>query len=289
LQYLDRKRIRRAFQRAAKEFDTADFLHLEVGRRLLKRLDLIDLEPLEIADLGAGILKDAGLLQSKYPDSRIAAIDSAPEMLLKGLTDSNPGPNIFPVCADAENLPFPGADFDLVYSNLMLHWCPDPLRVLREIRRSLRFPGLFCFTTFGPDTLRELAEAWTTVDQFIHISPFLDMHDLGDILVGSGFSEPVVDRENITITYRSLAGLFEDLKGAGSINANPDRQRGLFGRRSYLDLTRTFESRGESDGRVPVTLEIIYGQAWTEPPDRQRRLAGNNSLGIPVEIIRPGH
>jgi malonyl-CoA O-methyltransferase len=284
--YLDQHRICQAFQQAAKKFDATDFFHREVGFRLLERLDLIDLDPRQIADIGAGTLRDAAGLTAKFPDSRVAALDFAAEMLAVGLATDDRRHRVTAICADAGRLPLSSERFDLAYSSLMLHWCPDLAAVLGEIRRILHFPGLFCFATFGPDTLRELREAWSQIDPFSHISPFMDMHDLGDALVAAGFVEPVVDRELITVTYESLAGLIRDLKGAGSINSTLGRNRGLTGRNRWQALSRQFESKRDSDGRTPVTLEVIYGQAWTGPTKHRATVDRDGRLEIPIEIIR---
>jgi len=285
LHYLDQHRIRRAFQRAAQNFNDADFLHREVGRRLLERLELIALNPSEVADLGAGTLGDACRLKKRYIDAQVTAIDFAPKMLSAGSANDDETGTVSAVCANASRLPFHNACFDLVFSSLMLHWCPDVVTVLRETRRVLDFPGLFCFATFGPDTLRELGEAWREIDHFSHISPFVDMHDLGDMLVDTGFVEPVVDRELITVTYGSLAGLMRDLKGVGSINATVDRNRGLTGRTRWQKLSRQFEKNRDPDGRIPVTLEMVYAQAWAAPVRPGTEALGDGRLQIPVEVI----
>ena len=119
------------------------------------------------------------------------------------------------VQAAAERLPLADASVDLILSNLMLQWC-DPDAVFAEFRRVLAPSGLLCFTSFGPDTLRELRSAWSKVDSRTHVHQFIDMHDIGDALVRAGFSSPVLDVERYTLTYLDVGRLAADLKNTGA-------------------------------------------------------------------------
>lgn len=283
MDYLDQPRIRRAFDAVAPGFDTADFIHSEIRARLLERLDAVDIDPAAVLDLGAGTLGAADNLHRRYPGADLVAVDLSADMLRAG----RPFPErTLAVAGDAQRLPFVDGGFDIVFSNLALHWCPDLAAASHEARRMLRYPGVFCFTLFGPDTLAELRSAFAAADTHSHVSPFIDMHDLGDLLVNSGFGEPVMDRETITVTYAEPAGLFRDLRGAGSINATADRNRGLTGRRTWQRVRSALMSHAGADGRFAVTLEVVYGQAWatSAPPPALRTDDGR--VRIPVEVIR---
>ena len=79
--------------------------------------------------------------------------------------------------------------------------------MLPEWQRVLRVNGLLMFSTLGPDTLRELRAAYADAEAALGIAPagarvidFVDMHDLGDMLVESGFEIPVMDQEVLTVT-----------------------------------------------------------------------------------------
>jgi malonyl-CoA O-methyltransferase len=269
---LDRQRIRQAFRLAADTFDAEDFLHREICTRLIERFELMHLEPARIIDLGAGTGSACLGLQQRFPAADIIAVDLVPEMLLAGKREWGTG--AWPVCADAASLPLRSASIDLLFSNLMLPLCPDQAAVMAEARRSLRFPGLFIFSTLGPQSFIEFREAWAEADNFTHILPFTDMHDLGDALVNVGFVEPVVDAELITVTYPSLAALHRDLRRVGSINATENRNPGLTGRGSWERLCASYAKRRDRGGRLPATLEIIYGQAWSDESGRGHRGVG---------------
>ena len=194
---IDKQQARRAFERAAATYDEAAVLQDEVGMRLLERLDLVRLQPDSILDLGAGTGKMTAGLMKRYRKARVVAVDIAHSMLQR--TRRRGGWLRRPrcICADAEQLPFAGNSFDLIFSNLMIQWCQPQDTLFGEFHRVLRPGGLLMFTTFGPDTLQELRECWTRADDCVHVNTFVDMHDIGDALLQARLADPVVDAERI--------------------------------------------------------------------------------------------
>ena len=283
---LDKRRIRTAFERAASGFDDADFLHRDIRDRLLNRLGIVRIDPKRILDLGAGTGSAAVALATTYPGSRIIALDFAEAMLAVGGHARQEDYPIAAVCADSANLPIDDDSIDLIFSNLMLHHCPDPGAVLSEARRVLHFPGLLTFTKFGPDSLIELRQAFTEADDYSHVSGFIDMHHIGDALVQAGFVEPVVDVETLTVTYDDLPRLLADLKAAGSINATERRNPGLTGRRGWQRMCNAYEKFRDAKGQLPVTLEIIYGLAWCGRAETGIKTL-DGTIEIPVEQLKP--
>src|SRR5205085_909169 len=136
---IDPALARRRFSRAAASYPQASRLEIEVGARLLERLDYVKLAPRRILDAGSG---------------------PAPE-------------------------------------------------------------GLVLFSSLGPDTLKELRAAAGAAS----VHEFVDMHDLGDMLVAAGFSAPVMDMEVLAIEYAAGGRLLEDLRASGQTNARIDRPR----------------------------------------------------------------
>ncbi|MEK7697754.1 MAG: methyltransferase domain-containing protein, partial [Pseudomonadota bacterium] len=188
-----------------------------------------------------------------------------------------------PVCGDAEALPLAGASVDMIVSNLALQWC-DAQTAFAEFRRVLRPGGLAIFTTFGPDTLRELRTAWRTVDDRPHVHGFRDMHDLGDLLVRSGFAEPVMDVERLTLTYADVLGVLSDLKRLGAHNTARGRARGLTGKHQFARFRAAYEALAR-DGRIPATYEAVYGLAWAPEAARAPR-AADGTGSVPVAELR---
>ena len=168
------------------------------------------------------------------------------------------------MCADATALPLARGSVSFAWSNLMLQWLHDPLPALKEIHRVLEVGGMLMFSTLGPDTLKELRAALPPSDAE-HLHRFIDMHDLGDALVGAGFSDPVMDMEMLTVTYTSLDDLLRDLRASGSANAATTRPRGLVGKGHWQKLRANYEQL-RRDGRLPATVEVVYGHAWKAAP-----------------------
>jgi len=272
--FVDARQVRRAFSRAAAGYDAAAPIDREIGRRMLERLDYVKIEPQRILDLGCGTGAATLALQERYPDAELLAIDSAEGMLRGGRREGRALRWLLPflrqkgarrLCADAAVLPLPTASAQFVWSNLMLPWVDDPLPVFHEIQRVLAVEGLLMFTTFGPDTLKELRGAFA--DGGVHTQRFADMHDLGDMLVESGFADPVMDMEILTVTYDSVEALCAELRASGATCAMTDRRRGLTGKTAWQEMRAAYETL-RRDGRLPATLEVVYGHAWKGAPKK---------------------
>ncbi|HEY3460811.1 MAG TPA: methyltransferase domain-containing protein, partial [Casimicrobiaceae bacterium] len=196
---VDPRAVRRGFARAAPTYDDAAALQREIGARMNERLEYVKLAPAAVLDAGCGTGDAVGELAARYPAARVVAFDVALPMverararsqvrrtalsrLLRPFAARGAADATF-VCADIVALPFAGVAFDLVWSNLALQWVNDLPRAFAEFRRVLKVGGLLSFTTFGPDTLRELRSAFAGVDARTHTNRFVDMHDIGDMLV----------------------------------------------------------------------------------------------------------
>jgi malonyl-CoA O-methyltransferase len=275
---LDRRAVRRAFGRAAATYAEAAVLQREVGARMAARLDVVKLAPAVIVDAGCGTGGAQRELAARYPDAHRVALDLALPMLdaargrgrepgsklarLAGLVRGvRTPPPPFCVCGDIAELPFAHDTCDLLWSNLALQWVSDLPRALGEFRRVLKVGGLASFTTFGPDTLKELRAAFAGVDRHTHVSRFVDMHDIGDLLVQAGFADPVMDMEYLTLTYADGEAMMRDLRAIGATNATAGRPRGLTGRGRWRRTQEALEAM-RRDGRIPATFEVIYGHAW---------------------------
>jgi malonyl-CoA O-methyltransferase len=272
-----RRRLRRLHDNAANTLGRADFLHQRLRDELLSRLDFIALKPSCVLDLGSGSGQALPRLQSRFPDATLVAVDHAPRML--AAVDTGGAGRL---CGAAEQLPLSDQSIDLVFCNLTLAYCPDPVPVLAEIRRVLREPGLMLFSTFGPDTLAELRTAWADADNHTHVIRFPDMHDLGDLVVRAGLAEPVLDRDVLTVTYEYIQSLRDDLRAAGSVNRTAGRNPGLTGRESYRRFRAGLEQCRNAEGRLSLTGEVVFGQAWAGTPAAQ---LGGIEASFPADQI----
>jgi malonyl-CoA O-methyltransferase len=284
---IDRARVRSLFAQPQRVAPSA-FLRREIAARMHDRLGLVKIAPRRVLDAGCGPGADLALLQQDYPAAQILGVDAAPAMLdlargrppalssvnqmLSRLLPAKAGIDL--LCGDFGNLPFGPNSLDLVWSNLALHWHPQPDRVFAEWRRILRVDGLLMFSNFGPDTFRELRTAFAALDDTPHALPFVDMHDFGDQLVEAGFSTPVMDMECITVTYDTAAALLADVRALGG-NPLATRRRGLVGRAAWQRMLAALEQQRRPDGKLGLTFEVIYGHAFRPAP---RVTAGGEAI-----------
>jgi len=268
---IDKKLMRRAFNRAAAGYDAAAVLQREICMRMLERLEYIKLQPERILDAGSGTGWGTRRLAQRYPAAQVIALDIAIGMLQAAQGRSSWWQKLFggtkqmQVCGDIEALPLAAKSVGMVWSNLAVQWCNDLPATFAELHRVLKVDGLLMFSTFGPDTLKELRQAFNGVDGHNHLNRFADMHDIGDMLVHSGFAEPVMDMEYLTLTYDEVRGVLQDLKAIGAHNATSGRARGLTGKNAWARLVENYE-RLRSNGKLPATFEVVYGHAWKPQP-----------------------
>lgn len=270
---IDKRALRSAFSRAARHYDAAAVLQREVCGRMLQRLDYVKLQPARILDAGSGTGWGTRQLAQRYPAASIIALDIAQGMLQVAREQARGWRKFFStnrqslVCADVEALPFPAQSMQLIWSNLTVQWCNDLPQTFVELNRVLKVDGLLMFSTFGPDTLKELRAAFLGVDGYNHLNRFADMHDIGDMLVAGGFAEPVMDMETITLTYADVKAVMQDLRSIGAHNVTAGRAPGMMGKAAWGKVVQNYE-RLRRDGRLPATFEVIYGHAWKPQPKK---------------------
>ena len=284
--HIDKARVRASFDRAANTYDAAAVLQKLVRDEMFDRLDLIKVSPQKILDLGCGTGHGSFSLQKRFKSVQVFSLDLAFAMLERTyaqqpfLRKAFGGKKL--ICADIENLPVAEDQMDVVWSNLALQWCNDLDKSFMEIGRVLKPNSLFIFSTFGPDTLKELRAASNneSAHDQTHVSRFIDMHDIGDALTRNGFNAPVLDVERYTLTYDDVKSVMVDLKSIGANNATQGRGRGLAGKGFLKALTAQYE-QFRVDGKLPATFEVIYGHAWTP----ETKLEDNQGLGEGVSPI----
>ena len=270
---INKRQMRRAFSRAATNYDATAVLQREVCSRMLERLDYIKLQPQRIMDVGSGTGWGTRQLVAKYPSAQMISLDIAIGMLQAARGTSSWWQKIFSqqktamVCADVEALPIASNSLDMVWSNLAVQWCNDLPATIVDLHRVLKVEGLLMFSTFGPDTLKELRQAFHGVDAHNHLNRFADMHDIGDMLSHGGFAEPVMDMEYLTLTYDDVRSVLHDLKAIGANNATAGRGQGLMGKQAFQLLVENYEAL-RRDGKLPATYEVIYGHAWKPQPKK---------------------
>lgn len=242
-----------AFNKAAKTYDTYAFVQKEVATRLNRKFEVIAPNSTLVLELGAGTGLLSRQLSQRFTNAKLICLDFAHQTLLNNPSDAK-------ICADANHLPLANNSVDIVISSLMMQWCPDLKTLFAECHRVLKNNGLILFATFGPDTLKELKKSWSVVDDKPHVNNFKDMHDIGDEMLQNGFQSPVMEMENIILTYQNTTDLLKDLKGIGAQTVE-NRSKSLTGKNKFQLMLQMYESY-RKNGKLPATFEVIYGHAW---------------------------
>lgn len=249
-----------------------------IANRLLERLQLFRLNPSIILDMGAEKGLTTRQLKKIYKKAFVLGLEYS-DHLIKQSQSGLPWQRPKMVRAGSVDLPLASHSVDLIFSNLSLLSATDLQRVLKECHRVLKPEGLFLFTTVGPDTLKELRASFATIDNKPHVHHFIDMHDIGDLLVTAGFSDPVMDVELLTLHYASVKQLCVELRELGAVNCAEARSRGLLTPSLFQQVCQQYESFKTEHHKLPATIELIYGHAFG------RQLA-SKEFSVPLHSIK---
>lgn len=253
--------VRRRFDHAADYFDHADFVHGVTRDGLFSRIQPMTIDASIVVDLGSATGSAGRQLAKRFRGARVVAVDLSLRMLDKLQRKRSWFSKVAAVQGDALALPFADASVDVVFANLLLPWINDPGAAFTEIARVLREDGLFAFATVGPDSLLGLREAWRATDSGVHVKQFADMHDLGDALVRAGLRDPVLDVDQLSVSYRNSDALFRDITATGARNTLQQRAPGLVGRRRFKTMTDALFG-AKKNGGTTLSFELIYGHCW---------------------------
>ena len=241
------------------------WLHGEVARRMAERLQIMKLVPSVVVDWWSHSAGSTEVLRSAYPKAQQVRVESAAVMhkpkAAAAWWSVQRWRSEGPVAEGA----VPDAQAQLLWANMVLHAVADPGALLAQWRRALSNDGFVMFSTLGPDTLKTLRDVYRQAGWGTPHAPFVDMHDLGDMLVRAGFADPVMDQEMLCLTWATPAALLAELRGLGS-NADPSRCAGLRTPRWRGRLEAALAERAGADGRVALEFEIVYGHAFNPPP-----------------------
>ena len=258
------------------------WLHGEVARRMAGRLPVIKLQPEDIADWGSFLGASQALLVQAYPQARLLAVeadaarrDATAAALARPWWSPRRWAGSAPLAVTEAELA--AGQVQLLWSNMGLHGAADPQVVMKLWRRALAVDGFLMFSTLGPGTLTTLralydGQAWPPP-----FAPFVDMHDLGDMLVEAGFADPVMDQETVTLTWATPEALLTELRALGG-NVFPARHAGLRTPRWRVRLMQALAANTGLDGRVALDFEIVYGHAFRPLP--RPRVAAQTELPL---------
>jgi len=240
----DRALVRRHIARARPQFSKHSDLFDDVAAQLGERLSEITHPFHEALDLSPFPF----LAQRKENAFRVTTPDEMP---------------------DDEALPYAPQSFDLIVSNLGLHWANDLPKVLERCRAILKPEGLFLAALIGGHSLHELRECLLEAEVSVskgaspRLSPMIDVKTAGDLILRAGYSLPVADNDTVTLLYTDAFALMRDLRGMGQTNALVERlrhptRRAVFEKTNELYLKRY----GNADGQIVATFDILYMHGW---------------------------
>lgn len=288
----DRRHIRHAFSRAATTYDAAAALQREVESRLLESLDYMALReggdkfaPQVVLDVGCGPAHAAAAMKKRWPRAQVVALDLALPMLKQAKKNAGWWKPFARINADASALPFADGSVDVLFTNLCLQWVEDLPAAFAGFRRVLKPGGMLLCSTFGPETLVELREAFAAADERPHVSPFASIAQFGDALMHAGFRDPVLDRDTFDLTYPDLPALMRELRALGATNALQSRRHTLTGRSRFAAAATAYDALRDADGKLPSTWEVIYAHAWAPPAGAPIREGGAEIAAVPVSAI----
>jgi malonyl-CoA O-methyltransferase len=159
----------------------------------------------------------------------------------------------------------PAGEAELLWSNMMLHLVSDPVALMQQWQRALAVDGFLMFSTLGPGSLQGLRRVYARLGWPAPHAPFVDMHDLGDMLVHAGFADPVMDQEVLTLTWPDAQALLHELRALGG-NADPARSSGLRTPRWRQRLCAELRALQDAEGRLRLDFELVYGHAFRAAP-----------------------
>jgi len=260
---IDKDYKRKVFDRHATTYDQYSSLQNQISDNLFKKLDLIEVTPNLILDLGCGTGRNGRIMKEKYKNMKLINYDFSVNMLKEAkkkqykILDNK---SDF-VCGDIEELSFSENTFDVIWSTSSLQWCNNLSDIFKKAKVILKPGGLFIFSTFGPNTLFELRNITKKISNYQKTNIFLNTLSIEDKLINEGFIDPVVDSEEFCLAYKDINKLFLDLRKIGATSGFKNRKIGLSGK-SFLKLISDGYKEYSYDGIFPATYEAIYGYAW---------------------------
>ena len=262
------------------------WLHQEVARRMAERLALIRMQPTLMLDASGPLGGSTALLQQAYPQAKLWALHDSEVPVVDA--PRKPwwafGRPTVPVVERVNAETVPAGQVQLVWSNMALHGMADPEAVFAQWHRALAVDGFVMFSTLGPGTLPQLREIHRRHQWGDAMRPFVDMHDLGDMLVHAGFADPVMDQEQLTLTWPDTQALLAELRGLGA-NVSPTRFGGLRTPR-WRDRLHAALREDTAQGRPSLTFELVYGHAFRAAPKLALKPETNVSLDAMRSMIR---
>ncbi|MGO8760998.1 MAG: methyltransferase [Desulfobaccales bacterium] len=255
--------IRRNFARRARSYDRhagmqrlmAQSLAAGVGERLAQAR--------RILEIGCGTGYLTSLLRQANRAARLVALDLDAALVTAARRRLGAGAGVAWLVADGE-APIRG-EYDLIIANATFQWFTHPEETLAALYRNLAPGGVLAFSTLGPRTFHELAEALNRAARSLNLAapPAIPAQGFGDRetwahrLYGAGFPQVRLAREMVTATFPSVKEFLKALQATGATNPRPCP----LSPRLLAGLIEAYQTNYGSDGAIPVSYEMIWAVA----------------------------
>ena len=252
---IDKNAVRQRFRRSLETYNRSATIQRGMAETLLDLLTTATLERQfgEITELGcgAGILTDR--IAERFDFARLTLIDLVPECAVFHRDRANAR---F-LCGDVEEIELP--ESDLFLSNAVFQWLSEPERFFANLAGKLRSGGFLAFTTFGPETLRELSTL--TGDGL----PYRAEGDLVKLLESNDLKVFASQEELIVQEFDSPLAALRSLKETGVTAVAPTQR---WSRRKLAKFSDDYTGRFRlPNGNVPLTyhpIALVAGKKLTK-------------------------
>ena len=258
---INTKDVMRRADATATSFSEYDFIHRHCRNDLIEKMKPMNLSPKIGLDLGSALGSSSRYLSKRFKKCEIMSVDLSQSRLIESRKKRSIMSRIREVQASANALPFVNNSMDLIFANLLMPWIDNTNHFFSEVSRILKKDGLFIFSTLGPDSFQIFNSIWSKIDNFNHVNHFIDMHIIGDNMLQSGLSDPVLDTEKLTLNYSTLESMMQDISSIGARNCLAERRPSLTGKTAFIELENELNNTVK-DGQMAIELELIYGHAW---------------------------
>ena len=280
------KLLRAGFNKTTATYKNHDVLFKEIGNRLLERLTLIKGDPKIILEIGVRDGECLTQLSNTYKQAKIIATDIAENRLTSCKAKHLDNENILFVQQSTDDFAIGANSVDMVFANLSVYWANNLSDLFKNLKIILKPNGILLFSSFGPDTLRELKQSWKSTSEDTHVMDFMDMHHIGDLLLKTGFSLPVVDIDRVTLSYKNCVDLLHDLKFSGEKNYLNARKKTLLSTTKFRNMCQHYQDNFSEDKKCLATFEVIYGYAKL-PQQSSATKINSNEIRVNVsDIVR---
>lgn len=239
-----KKQVVTGFCRGAKSYDQVADLQSKTAQSVIKLVRGGSVHRVLEMGCGTGILSQSVL--ALFPDAHFCLTDIAPDMLEQCRQKIPESKSVQYLCADGEYATWK-AKFDLIVSNMVIHWFNQPMEGLRHLRDKLQQNGRLVFSILGAQSFHEWQSICAKFDVPVATPVFPSFHTLKQDLPDFTFH-----LDSIKMKYKNVNDFLTTLKRLGAATS----------RAHYVPMPiKTLRKiLREYKQEIEITYEIIYGE-----------------------------